>query len=187
MGAIERVQQWVHDQYSSAISELKSWYDEATHHGCFCGAGTRCQDAVDALDSCCAAHDAGYTAAGISADVMWEVPNGWVLAIRADSDLVACAGGAHTDNTGYQQQLIWLFSRRVEIASVMQTWIERAEEIERGFDRLRDWLLSAAPTGTELTEGVAAHTASLTEMGAAHDEVAALVTEHAPTDGTAIA
>lgn len=187
MGAIERVRQWVAEQYESTINDLRAWYDNATHHGCFCGAGTRCHEAVDALDTCCSAHDAGYASAGISADVMWEVPDGWVKAIAADRALVACAQSAATDNTDYQHQLIWLFSTRVTIAETMAAWIHRAQEIEDGFHRLRDWLLSA--NTADLEQGVAAYTATLTELGASHDEVAALVQEHAPAggDGTAIA
>jgi hypothetical protein len=46
---------------------------------------------------------------------------------------------------------------------------------------LRDWLASADTT--QLQEGVAQHTAYLTEMGASHDEVASVVAEHTPTGG----
>lgn len=182
MGVIDRVTTWAEQQYAATIASLRSWYDSGTHHGCFCGAGTLCAEPIDDLDRCCQQHDTDYGAAGVSADTMWEIPNGFVNARNADAALVACASGAATTNTEYQQNLIWLFGTRVEIADAMSAWLRTAQEIEDGLNRFRDWLgstvSSAGADSTEVQEGVAQYAANLTAQGAAPEEVAAVAAEH---------
>ncbi len=177
MGAIERVKAWVDGQYSSTIGSLRSFWDEHTHHGCFCGAGTRCHDAVDELDRCCAQHDAGYQDAGMSADLMWQVPDGFTKTLAADTKLVECAGRASTWNTEYQHQLIYVFSTRVQISSAISEWLRMAHEAEKRLNRLRDWLTNAVAQGDAIDEGVASHTTELASLGVSGDEVAAIVAE----------
>ena len=75
---------------------MQAWWDGATKHGCWCGAGNRCEETKDGLDGCCKAHDLGYGAAGISADEMWDT-NGFIQGKAADQALVACAGEQRHD------------------------------------------------------------------------------------------
>jgi Phospholipase A2 len=90
-------------------------------HGCVCGAGDG-GDPIDGLDTCCQAHDDGYTAVGHSADTMWTI-DGLIKTASADRALALCAGGpdawidpdhekSHPDPEGFRQRLIALFETR---------------------------------------------------------------------------
>ena len=141
----EQVDAYVARAWGHVIEELREWYETTTHHGCFCGAGQRGTEPVDELDTCCQTHDEEYGAAGIAADSMWWPPDSYVLGRQADLNLVNCAQAAATENDVYRDRLIWLFSRRVDIADAVLWYQDRLE-------RFRDWLESVRPR--ILAEGV---------------------------------
>ncbi|HEX9259372.1 MAG TPA: hypothetical protein VF855_07525 [Acidimicrobiales bacterium] len=176
MGVTEDLEAWFTAQYAGTVASAKQWYDSTTHHGSFCGAGTRGDTAVDGLDSCCAQHDANYGAVGASADDMWSAD---ALARTRDADqaLVDCAGGADTTDPDYRDNLIWLFSTRVTLADAVLWYRARLEEL----DRMRQWLLSDASSpeepSDETRQGYAEWTRHLEGQDISRDEIEAVVRE----------
>src|SRR5262245_8358044 len=85
--------EWMQQQYGATITDLSGWWSTHTHHGCFCGAGTRCHEAIDGLDRLCAAHDDAYRAVGVSGDDLAFMFSceGLMRTVEADS---ALANGA---------------------------------------------------------------------------------------------
>lgn len=142
------LQTYVDQTYASQIASLRQWWDSTTHHGCFCGAGARCDTPVDGLDQLCQQHDTDYGAAGVSADTMWTA-DGFVASRNADYALSTAAGSATTTATEYQQGLIWLFSTRYQIADGIIWYRQRLQELEEAKRRFRDWLLSASTLSPE--------------------------------------
>jgi hypothetical protein len=134
----EQVDAYIARAWSHVIEELRAWYDNTTHHGCFCGAGQRGTEPVDGLDTCCQTHDNEYATAGISADSMWWPPDSYVAGRQADLNLVNCATSAVTENDVYRERLIWLFSRRVDIADSVLWYRDRLKQFN-------DWLQSVTP------------------------------------------
>ena len=50
MGVEERIEQWFSGAYATIASELRAQWDSMTTHGCWCGAGNRCQEESDELE-----------------------------------------------------------------------------------------------------------------------------------------
>lgn len=182
MGAVERVRKWFEDQYRAQVADLEAWWNGATQHGCWCGAGNRCEEEQDGLDSCCKAHDNAYGDAGISADAMWDV-NGFIAGKGADQALVACAGSSDTTDPDYQSQLIGLFSARVEIAQVLETWFETAARIEEEVDSFRRWLQENAGRLTADASDVQQYREYLGGLGADSEEVESEISAQLTGDG----
>jgi hypothetical protein len=170
MGAADRVRKWFEDQYRAQVADLEAWWNENTQHGCWCGAGNRCEEEQDGLDSCCKAHDNGYGDAGISADAMWDV-NGFIRGKVADQALVACARSSDTTDPDYQSRLIALFQTRVEIAEVLETWFAAAERIEQEVDGFRRWLEENASRLTADASDVQQYREYLGGLGADTEEI----------------
>jgi hypothetical protein len=152
MGWTEDLQAVFEQQYADAVAELRAWWDGNVHHGCFCGAGSRCDAPVDGLDVCCQQHDTDYSAVGQSADTMWTV-DGFIDCQHADSALAACAAGAdlkaddpHSspDVEGFRDHLIWLFSTRASIGAAMHAWRDRVKAVEDAWDVFTGYLTSQA-------------------------------------------
>jgi Phospholipase A2 len=133
MGVQQQLDAYLQRIYGSTIGSWRAWYEANTHHGCFCGAGARCSEPVDGLDRCCAAHDAGYDAQGIAAEVMWTA-DGFVLGRQADVDLVVCAQSTDTTAEEFRQHLIQLFSWRVGVADALLWYRAKLEEFSRWLD-----------------------------------------------------
>ena len=182
MGAIERVRKWFEDQYRAQVAEMEAWWDGATKHGCWCGAGNRCEEEQDGLDGCCHAHDLAYGAAGISADEMWDV-NGFIRGKSADQALVDCAGGSDTTDAQYQSHLIALFSTRIQIAEVLESWMEQAARIEEEIDSFRKWLREHAPTLRADASEVQQYRDYLGGLGADAEEIDAEIASAGSGDG----
>jgi hypothetical protein len=170
MGALERVRKWFEDQYDAQVAEMQAWWDGATKHGCFCGAGNRCDEPEDGLDGCCQAHDAAYGAANISADAMWDV-NGFIAGKAADIALIECAGSNDSTDAEYQAHLIAMFSARVQIADVLETWTKQARQIEEEIDSFRRWLSEHAPSLRADASDVQQYREYLGGLGAESDEI----------------
>jgi hypothetical protein len=143
MGMAEDLQAWCDQQYQSQVSQLQSWWNSGTHHGCFCGAGAQCDQPVDDLDQLCKQHDDDYGAVGASADTMWTA-EGFVRTRDADYALASRAGSAATTNTEFRDRLVWLFSSRYEIADGIIWYRQRLQELEEVRRRFQEWLLSAS-------------------------------------------
>ena len=170
MGVADRVRKWFQDQYDQQCADLRAWWDGATKHGCWCGAGNRCEETKDGLDGCCKAHDLGYGSAGISAEEMWDV-NGFIAGKSADQALVDCAGSSDSTDPEYQSQLISLFTARIQIAEVLETWLEQAQKIEDEIDSFRRWLGENASRLTADASDVQQYRDYLGGLGAETQEI----------------
>ncbi len=167
-----QIQQWVRAQHGTALGDAQTWWRDATHHGCFCGAGSDCNTPVDGLDECCKAHDEAYGNVGLNANNMWDFPDGFTKARQADADLVACAGSAQTNETVYKEALVKTFEARVMIADAILRW--------QAFER---WLLAEAPQQTpdQRRQSWATLAGDLTSIGVTNDELYAAMADH-PVD-----
>jgi len=184
MGTAEDLQAWVDQQYASQIASLEAWWDSSTHHGCFCGAGARCDTPVDGLDQLCQQHDNDYGAVGMSADAMWTA-DGFVATRDADYRLASNAASATTDATDYQQNLIWLFTTRYQIADGIIWYRQRLQEIEDAKRRFQEWLLSANTLSPEEAQAQLAQWEGYLEgQGVDRAETAAMVADAGFSPGT---
>lgn len=151
MGVTEDVEAYFQSQYEAQLASWRDWWNSNTKHGCFCGAGSVCETAIDALDSCCGQHDADYAAVGQSADTMWTV-DGLIATRHADRALANCAGGAATvagdphsnpDPEGYRANLISLFGFRADVGDALYSTYHRLQQIQDGLDALTRTLLGS--------------------------------------------
>jgi hypothetical protein len=101
---------------------------------------------------------------------MWGT-HGFIAGKAADQALIACAGASDTTDPDYQSQLIALFSARVQIAEVLETWMEQARRIEEEVDSFRRWLGENAPFLTADASDVEQYREFLGGLGADPDEV----------------
>lgn len=176
MGVAERVQQWFHDAYGTVAAELRAQWDSMTTHGCWCGAGNRCEETSDGLDGCCKQHDHSYESAGISADLMWSA-EGFVRGKDADTALVACAASNETTDSGYRDRLLALFNTRLHIAGVIEGWYEAARQAEEGVEGFRRWLRQHATLSQVDRAELQQYEEYLGGLGVGADEVQAVVAD----------
>lgn len=114
---------------SSADSQLASQYGSKIaawkealqlEYGCWCGPGNRCEEDVDAMDSCCHQHDTAYDALDLDFDSMWTAA-AFVKSQVADQALYDCVSSAEepADQEGrdYRAVLLEAFKERVAIAA----------------------------------------------------------------------
>jgi Phospholipase A2 len=178
MGAMSidaQVEGYVARAWGGVIARLKAWYDDTTHHGCFCGAGQRGTEPIDELDACCQRHDQDYEDAGISADTMWSTADAFVAGRAADEALVRCAESAQTDNDVYRQGLIWLFDSRVEIADSILWYRQRLEQFRDWLDAARERILAEGGVPPDIAAEYAQYVAYLEGEGfESHDLVVAV-------------
>ncbi len=155
-------------QYASIVGELRAWWDGNVHHGCFCGAGSSCDEPIDGLDRCCKQHDDDYDERRHSADTMWTI-DGFIDCQQADAALAACAADADlstddahrsTDPSSFRDHLIWLFSTRASIGAGLHAWQERLRALEDAWDGLSSYL---GASWTPVTEGDATAVAGVQE------------------------
>jgi len=173
----EQVDAYVARAWGHVIEELRQWYDTTTHHGCFCGAGERGTEPVDELDTCCQTHDKEYGDAGINADTMWWPPDSYVAGRQADLNLVNCAQSAATDNDVYQERLIWLFSRRVDIADAVLWYRDRLKRFGDWLESIRPRILADGTVPADVAAEYAQYVAYLEGEGIEADDLAVAVAD----------
>jgi hypothetical protein len=177
MSIDEQVEGYLARAWGGVIARLKAWYDETTHHGCFCGAGERGTAPIDELDACCQQHDLDYGSAGISADTMWSSADSFVVGRAADEALVRGAESAQTDNDVYRQGLIWLFDSRVEIADSILWYRQRLEQFRDWLDAARDRIAAEGTVPGDVAAEYAQYVAFLEGEGFESSDLVAAVTD----------
>lgn len=89
-------------------------------YGCWCGPGHRCEEDVDAMDSCCHSHDLAYDALKLDFVNSWT-PAGIVAAKTADQALIDCVSAKQSDDDDqatkdYRAMLLDVYRTRVALA-----------------------------------------------------------------------
>jgi hypothetical protein len=177
MSIEEQVEAYVARAWGGVIAQLKAWYDETTHHGCFCGGGQRGTEPIDELDACCQQHDQDYGTAGIAAATMWSTADAFVAGRAADEALVRCAESAQTDNDVYRQGLIWIFDSRVEIADSILWYRQRLEQFRDWLDAARDRIYAEGTVPGDVAAEYAQYVAYLQGEGFESQDLVAAVTD----------
>jgi hypothetical protein len=183
MGIAEDLEAAFRSHYAATMGDWQQWWGSNTKHGCFCGAGSLCDQAIDALDSCCAQHDEGYSSVGQSADTMWSV-EGLIACRHADRALATCAASAQTvadnehsnpDPEAYRSHLIALFSYRADVGDALATLYERLRQVEGALHGFTRWLSASAEplsTGDSAAVGEAQqHVAYLQSLDATPEQI----------------
>lgn len=175
MSIDEQLEAYLYRVWGEVIDQLRQWYDDATHHGCFCGAGQRGTEPVDELDGCCQRHDQEYQEAGIAAETMWSSPDAFVAGRQADVNLVNCASAAATDADVYREALIGLFSRRVDIADAVLWYRDRLEKFRGWLGAARERLLADGTVPPDIAAEYAQYVAYLEAEGIEGGDLVAAV------------
>jgi len=181
--------EWMQQHYGATVADLSGWWANQTRHGCFCGAGTRCQEAIDGLDRLCAAHDDAYRAVGVSGDDLAFMFSceGLMLTVEADTALATGAESAdlkaddpHSapDVEDYRRNLVWLFSTRATIGATLR----RVRDAIEGFrkflaDGASQWILADAATPESVVTGFRQHVAYLESLGVGSEQAAGVAQE----------
>jgi hypothetical protein len=154
------------NEIQGQIDYLRSeWAELSTlRHGCVCGAGDG-GDPIDGLDTCCQAHDDGYTAVGHSADTMWTI-DGLIKTAGADRALALCASSgdawldhdheqSHPDPEGFRQRLIALFETRAWVGDRLAQAQAAGEWLGDTSQYVWDWVNdTTAGAGSAVDEAV---------------------------------
>jgi hypothetical protein len=106
-------------------SQISAWKEALSfEYGCWCGPGHRCEDPVDAMDSCCKTHDLAYDGVGLDFGSMWT-PAAIVKAQSADQALYDCVSASpepeEEEARAYRAVLLAAFKGRLEIASFLKS------------------------------------------------------------------
>jgi hypothetical protein len=179
-----QVETYIARAWGHVIDELRQWWESTIHHGCFCGPGGQRGEVVDELDGCCQVHDEEYGQAGISADTMWWPPDAYVAGRQADANLVACAQNAATDNDIYRDRLIWLFSRRIDIADAVVWYRARLEEFRDWLGSIRERVVAEGGLPPDLAADYEQYVAYLTAEGMESDDLVAAIDDAGLDPGT---
>jgi hypothetical protein len=126
---VEEASAWLQsitDAVESSRSQIESWAQMLLfEYGCWCGPGHRCEDPVDAMDSCCKTHDLAYDALRLDSVTMWG-PAAMVATIEADEALVDCVSSSSTDGESdeaktYRTLLLDVFKSRIDLAKSLKS------------------------------------------------------------------